>query len=76
MNKDLREASRLLSDTLNFIKESFGRVLRAKRKHAGLTQREVARASKVRAETVSRIESGHGNPTVDTLVRLMKAVER
>jgi transcriptional regulator with XRE-family HTH domain len=76
MNRDLQAASDSLSDTLEFIKKSFGRVLRAKRRRAGLTQRDLAKASKIRPETVSRLESGHGNPTLDTLMRLMKVVER
>jgi transcriptional regulator with XRE-family HTH domain len=57
------------------MKESFGRVLRAKRIRAGLTQRQLAKASRIRPETISRLEAGRGNPTLDTLVRLMRVVE-
>lgn len=76
MNKDLQEASLLISDTFKFIRESFGRVFRSKRRGAGMTQVQVARAARVRPETVSRLEAGMGNPTIKTLERMMKAVER
>lgn len=76
MNRDLKEASILLTDTLEFLHKSFGRVLRAKRIKAGLTQRQLGIVAKVRAETVSRIESGHGNPTLSTILRLVRGAER
>lgn len=41
-----------------------------------LSQKELARAARVRPETVSRIEAGKGNPTIKTLVALTKAVEQ
>lgn len=64
-----------MSDTLRFMRRSYGRVLRAKRLRSGLSQKSLARAAHVRPETVSRIETGKGNPTLKTLVNLMKAVE-
>ncbi len=73
---DIEKAGALVSDTLEFMKHSYGRVLRAKRLRSGLSQKDLARAARVRPETVSRIEAGKGNPTVDTLTRLMKAAER
>lgn len=65
-----------MSDVLGFMKHSFGRVFREKRIHAGLTQKQVAKVSKIRPETISRIEAGQGNPTLDTLMRLIRVVER
>lgn len=73
---DIEKAGKLVSETLDFIKNSFGRVLRAKRERAGLTQEALAKKAKVRPETVSRIEAGRGNPTLSTLRGLMKAVGR
>ena len=70
MNFDPRETTVLLKDTLKFLKESAGRILRAKRTRAGLTQKAVAKAAGVRPETVSRIEAGLGNPTIGTLTAL------
>jgi transcriptional regulator with XRE-family HTH domain len=66
-----------MSDTFEFIRKSFGRVFRAKRKLVGLTQAEVAKIAGVRPETVYRLESGRDtNPTVKTLERMLRAVER
>lgn len=77
MKSEIRKASDLISDTFRFIQKSFGRIFRAKRKRAGLTQAQVAKIAGVRPETVYRLESGHDtNPTVKTLERLLKAVER
>lgn len=75
MDKEIRKSMALTVETFAFLKESFGRIFKAKRLKAGLTQEDVAKASKVRPETVSRIEGGKGNPTVDTLLRLMKAIK-
>lgn len=75
MSTIANECLELTKDTFEFIRKSFGRVFKAKRLRAGLTQGQVAKAARVRVETVSRIESGKGNPTVGTLHRLMKAVD-
>jgi transcriptional regulator with XRE-family HTH domain len=75
MNREMKRSLELTVETFTFLKESFGRIFKAKRLKAGLTQTEVAKASKVRPETISRIEGGKGNPTVDTLLRLMKAIK-
>jgi transcriptional regulator with XRE-family HTH domain len=76
VNFDLRKRTVLLKDTLKFLKESSGRILRAKRLRAGLTQKQAAKAAGVRPETVSRIEAGRGNPTIGTLLRLTRVVEK
>lgn len=75
MGKELSESLAFTVETFAFLKESFGRIFKAKRLKAGLTQGDVAKAAKLRPETVSRIESGKGNPTVDTLLKLMKTVD-
>jgi len=77
MATESQQASALISDTFTFIRKSFGRVFRVRRKRAGLTQAQVAKAAGVRPETVYRIEAGRDvNPTVKTLERLMRAAER
>ncbi len=77
MKSEILQASDLMSETFKFIRESFGRVFRARRKRAGLTQAEVAKIAGVRPETVYRLESGRDmNPTIKTLERMLKAVER
>lgn len=76
MKSEIQQASDLISDTFTFIRKSFGRVFRARRQRAGLTQAQVAKIAGVRPETVYRIESGRdANPKIKTLERLMKAVD-
>lgn len=48
-----------------------GRDLRTARLHAGLTQRELARAAGTSQATVSAYEAGRKEPSVATLTRLL-----
>lgn len=57
-----------------FIEGSIAADLKGRREAAGLTQVEVARKAKMRQEVLSRIESGHGNPTVRTIKKILKAI--
>lgn len=50
-----------------------GGVLRHARERAGLSQRALADRAQVRQPAVSRIESGHQQPTLATLSRLVAA---
>lgn len=59
-----------------FIEGSIAADLKEKREAAGLTQVEVVKEAKMRQEVLSRIESGQGNPTVATITRILKAIER
>ena len=61
-------------DALDFTTWSIGRDLRRLRRKAGLTQAEVAARAKIRVETLSRLENGHGNPTVKTVHKILRAV--
>lgn len=47
--------------------------LRRSRKHAGLTQRELAQRAGVPQSVIAKIESGRSTPRVDTLDRLLRA---
>ncbi len=51
-----------------------GRQLRAARQALGLTQPELAELTAVQQSEISRIENGHSNPTLDTVVRLAQAL--
>jgi transcriptional regulator with XRE-family HTH domain len=51
---------------------SAGRILRAARRQAGLSQRELSRRSRVPQPTISRIERGMISPTVATLERVLR----
>ena len=50
-----------------------GRLLRATRIRADLTQRALARAAGVPESTVARIERGKVSPRIDTFVKLLDA---
>lgn len=49
------------------------KILRAARRSAGLSQRELAASSGVKQPAIARIESGAVAPRTDTLDRLLKA---
>ncbi len=53
---------------------TLGRQLRAARHTLGLTQPELAELTAVQQSEISRIENGHSNPTLDTVVRLAHAL--
>ena len=49
--------------------------IRQLRERKGVSLRELARLSGVGAATLSRIESGEGNPRLTTLVRLAEVLD-
>ena len=50
--------------------EELGTILRQRRKLAGITQRDLAALSELRVHTLSDLESGKGNPTLEVLSRV------
>jgi transcriptional regulator with XRE-family HTH domain len=50
--------------------EHLGKVLRARRKEAKITQRDLAALSGLAVHTLSDLESGKGNPTLEVLSRV------
>lgn len=58
------------------VRRTLGRAVAAIRQEQGLTQTALARATSIQQAEISRIERGHGNPTVDTLARLAAALGR
>lgn len=54
---------------------ALGVILRAARKRKMLTQTQAAKMAGVGQDTISRVESGNPGTTVDTLFRLMSALE-
>jgi len=68
----LRRVGRV--DALDFLNLSIGADLRKRRESLGLTQVEVARKARMRPEVLSRLEKGHGNPTVRTVRRILRAM--
>lgn len=51
-----------------------GALVREHREALGWSQSELARVAGTRQPVISRIESGHANPTVDMLTRLADAM--
>lgn len=69
LSDDVREGGR----TAAF--EDLPRALRWLRRRRGLTQGDIARVSGVQAAMVSRYETGQAVPRLDTLGRLLEAME-
>ncbi len=65
---------KVVFDALELVSWSIGRDLRRLRRKAGLSQAEVAARAKIRVETLSRLENGHGNPSVKTVQKILWAV--
>lgn len=57
------------------LNESLGRQIAAARKAAGLTQAALATKTGIQQSLISRIENGKGNPTLETLHCLAKALD-
>lgn len=55
---------------------SIGRDLKRMREEAGFSQVDVAREATIRAPMLCRIEAGQGNPTVGTITKIVKAINR
>ena len=70
----VRVAESGYADATDYGRASIGRDLLRKRKRSGLTQEQVAKKAGIRMETLSRLENGHGNPTVATVRRILKAL--
>ena len=49
---------------------TIGKIIKKRRKLLGLDQREFSEITGVAIHTISDIESGKGNPTIDTLVKI------
>lgn len=50
--------------------KELGTILRQRRKLAGITQRDLAALSDLAVHTLSDLESGKGNPTLEVLSRV------
>jgi DNA-binding XRE family transcriptional regulator len=68
--------ARYVVDAVEYATWSIGRDLRRQRLAAGLTQAEVARRAGIRVETLSRLENARGNPTVATVSKIVRAINR
>jgi transcriptional regulator with XRE-family HTH domain len=72
----MKASSNPVTETVEFLKEVLGPEIRSRREAANLTQLELATAAKVHVVSVSRIERGRSNFTIDTVIKLMRALRR
>ncbi len=56
---------------VNTTSEKIGRLLRERRRHLEISQIDFAKLAGVAVHTVSDIESGKGNPTLDVLLKVL-----
>ena len=61
-------------DALAFADAAIARKIISRRIRAGWTQKELAKRSGVRIETISRIEGGKNSPTRETMARIDSAL--
>ncbi len=64
------------ANAIDFARSSIARTVARDRRAAGLSQQALAKLAGLRAETISRIESGRHTATVATLDRIEKALEK
>ena len=56
------------------IKELFGKRIKELRRNLGLSQEELAEKAEISSRYLSRVEMGQQFPSIDTLVKLAKAL--
>ena len=69
-----KDAEVVPTDASALLGRAIGQDLRQRRRKSGLTQAEIARRAGIRLETLSRLENGHGNPTLATLNAILQAL--
>lgn len=73
--KDLANRLSAHLETEIAAQEALGRQLAEARKSAHLTQPQLAQQTGLQQADISRIEHGLGNPTRDTLIKLVEALD-
>ena len=64
----------LETDELECLKRKLGDIIKLNRERQGLTQAELAERSKISVRTIIKIESDGGNPTLEILYPLVRAL--
>ena len=77
-NRLLKQPHRLAdgSFTIEHVRISLANKIITRRKAAGLTQTQLAKLSRVRVETISRLENGLHMPGVQTFEKIERALNR
>lgn len=75
VTEGIREAAGRAFDSELSERRAIGAALAAARRESGATQQSVADAAGIQQAELSRIENGLGNPTVETLLRVLAALD-
>lgn len=75
VTEGIREAAGRAFDSELAERRAIGAALAAARRESGATQQSVADAAGIQQAELSRIENGLGNPTVETLLRVLAALD-
>ena len=59
---------------LNIVKNNLGRNVKELRLSSNMSQTDLAVKAKVRQSLISKMESGKGNPTLDSVVKIARAL--
>lgn len=59
---------------MNFTLDNLSQLLRRRRRELGVTQADLARLAGLSLHGVSDIETGRGNPTLETLLKILDAL--
>lgn len=51
-----------------------GEIIKERRKEFGITQNDLAKLAEININTLTQIERGEGNPTVRTLVKVLRII--
>jgi len=60
--------------TLTTVKNNLGRNIREFRLSSNMSQADLADKAKIRQPLISKMERGRGNPTLDSIVRIARAL--
>jgi transcriptional regulator with XRE-family HTH domain len=59
---------------LNIVKNNLGRNVKELRVSTNMSQTDLADKAKVRQPLISKMERGRGNPTLDSIVKIARAL--
>ena len=64
----------MAKSALNIVKNNLGRNVKELRLSSNMSQTDLAVKAKVRQSLISKMESGKGNPTLDSIVKIARAL--
>ena len=64
----------MAKSALNIVKNNLGRNVKELRLSSNMSRTDLAVKAKVRQSLISKMESGKGNPTLDSIVKIARAL--